>query len=98
MLIGKLPKSSFSALLEPNTKSFPLRLVLSFGLIQTVLPQLVLCFCWPKKSAVRGPSVNRKKVHLGILVYLVAPIFLDLLKNFAKKIAKILFIDEVSNS
>ena len=22
-----------------------------------MLPQLVLCFCWPKKSAVRGPSV-----------------------------------------
>ena len=57
VLIGKLPKSSFSALLELNTKSFPLRLVLFFGLIQTVLPQLVLCFCWPKKSTVQGPSV-----------------------------------------
>ena len=31
--------------------------MLIFGLFQTVLPQLVLCFCWPKKSAVRGPSV-----------------------------------------
>ena len=26
-------------------------------LFQTVLFQLVLCFWWPKKSAVRGPSV-----------------------------------------
>ena len=56
VLIGKLPKSSFSALLELNTKSFLLRLVLFFGLIQTVLPQLVLCFCWPEKSAVRGKN------------------------------------------
>ena len=34
--------------------------MLFFGLFQTVLPQLVLCFCWPKKSAVRGPSVVNK--------------------------------------
>ena len=31
--------------------------MLFFGLFQTVLPQLVLCFCWLKKSAVREPSV-----------------------------------------
>lgn len=31
--------------------------MLFFGLFQTVLPQLVLFFCWPKKSTVRGPSV-----------------------------------------
>ena len=36
--------------------------MLFFGLFQTVLPQLVLCFCWPKKSAVRGPSVDTSVV------------------------------------
>ena len=34
-------------------------------LFQTVLFQLVLCFWWPKKSAVRGPSVIKwvKKIE-----------------------------------
>ena len=50
VLIGKLPKSSFSALMEPNTKSFLLRLVLFFGLIQTVLPQFSALFLLAQKE------------------------------------------------
>ena len=53
VLIEKLPKLSFRTLFQPKQRMLP-----PPSLFWTVLPWLLLGFCWPKKSAIWGPSIH----------------------------------------